>query len=635
MLTMRHMRHTLADGMARLQDPQPESLTARGLRAEKPGANPLGLFPLLALTSALGMLLVSLSYDMSKYGDLALESLFLPGLLLIYAPVLVRLITPSPSRIERICLLCTVGICFFLVQLMVSPLYFSPYDASLHWITSESILTTQHLFGVNSQLPVSPYFPGLEIVTNALSTAGGLSEFQAGTVVIAAARLLMVLALYLFYEQVTFSSRMAGIAVMIYMTNPHFLFFDAIFSYETLALPIATFMLYILARYDAMHSHTGHRWMLIAAWLALASLTITHHMTDYVFVGFLVLWTIVSLCQRSGRRLRGALAAFALSGLLLSIAYALLMPGNPVLHYLSSYFSTAFSELGHIVTGSNTARQLFTTQGASPSPPWDRLLMLGSVALATLGLPFGLVSLWKQYRHSVLAITLGIFSLAYPVTQVFRFSNYGSEITDRSAAFLFLPLAYVLALFITHFWSTQRLNCRAIALISCALSVMLLGGTLLEIGPAYSSLPGPYKVIADARSIEPIGIQAAQWSLTHLGPDNRVATDRINQTLFATFGEQRIVTEQEDNVNISPIFFSSQLDQQSIATLRTAGIRYLVVDLRLSTSLPLFGFYFESDEPGAFHLTRPISREALTKFSATPQLNLLFNDGSIMIYEVS
>jgi len=637
--------------MTRLQDPQPEDFSACGLRAVKPGARAFGLFPLLALVSALGVLLVSLSYDLSQYGSLALEGLFLPGLLLIYVPCLARLLSPAPLRLERICLLCLVGMCFFLVQLMTSPLYIAPYDAMLHWITADTVLQTQHLFGVNSLLPVSPFYPGLEIVTNALSTMGGLDTFSAGSVVIAAARLLMILTLYLFYEQVTMSSRMAGIATMIYMTNPHFLFFDAIFSYETLALPIATFLLSILARYESMENNK-YRWMLVVAWLALVSLTITHHMTDYVFVGFLALWTVVSLVVRTraraswtsprpypamgeaAPRMRGILTAFAFSGLLFSVGYAFLLAGNPVWKYLSSYFSTALGELEHILFGSGTARQLFSAEGVPPAPLWDRLLMLGSLALATLGLPLGLVSLWKQYRHSVLAVTLGIVALAYPVTQAFRFSNYGSEITDRSAAFLFLPIGYVLALFITHYWPTRRLNRRATALISCALSIMLLGGALLETGPAYSGLPGPYQVIAGGRSIEPIGISAAQWSLIHLGSDNRVATDRINQTLFATFGKQRIVSDQEDNVNIAPIFFSSQLDQETIATLRTAGIRYLIVDLRLSTSLPLLGFYYESDEPGAFHLASPISREALTKFSAMPQVNQVFDDGSIVIYDV-
>jgi hypothetical protein len=597
----------------------------------KSDASPLGLFPLLALTSALGVLLVSISYDLSRYGNLALESLFLPGLLVIYVPPLVRLLSAVPGRIERLCLLCLVGMCFFHVQLMVSPLYISSYDALLHWITADTIQSTQHLYGANSLLAVSPYYPGLEIVTNALSSISGFSTFTAGVAVIAASRLLMVLVLFLFYEQVTISSRVAGIATMIYMTNPHFLFFDAIFSYETLALPLATFMLYMLARYSTLSERRGYRWMLAFAWLALAALTVTHHMTDYVFVGLLVFWTIVSSFQASGRHMRGVLAVFALSGLALALAYAFLLPGNPVWEYLSSYFATAFSELEHILAGTDTARQLFASPGAQASPIWDRLLMLGSVALATLGLPFGLLGLWKYHRRNVLAVTLGIVSLAYPVTQVFRFSSYGAEITDRSAAFLFIAIAYVLAVFVTQ----KRHNRRTTALVACALPVMLLGGVLLEIGPAYSGLPGPYMVIADGRSIEPTSIEAARWSLSHLGTGNRIATDRINQTLFGTFGQQYIVTQPEDGVNISLIFDAPSLDQQTIVLLQKANIRYLVVDLRLSTSLPLLGYYYESDEPGAFHLTSPISREALTKFSNVPQIDQIFDDGSIIIYDVS
>jgi hypothetical protein len=605
--------------------------------------SPLGFFPILSLVSALGVLLVSISFDMSRFGDLALESLFLPGLLLIYVPCLVRLTSPATLRLECICLLCLIGICFFLVQFMVSPTYNSSYDAMLHWITSDTILRTGHLFGVNSLLPVSPYYPGLEIVTNALSSISGLNVFQAGTLVIAVARLLMILSLYMFYEHLTKSSRVAGIAVMIYMTNPHFLYFDAIFGYETLALPIATFILYTLVRHcHAERSEaslcSNHYRLISIAWLALVALTITHHMTDYVFDAFLAFWTMVSLFRISGGRVRipGKLAALALSGILLSAGYAFLMPGNPVWGYLSSYFTTAFSELQRIVTGAGTSRQLFTSHGgAPPAPVWDRLLMLGSVAFIMLGLPFGLLTLWKQHRQDVLAITLGLATLAYPVTQMFRLTNYGADIADRAAAFLFIPIAYVLAIFITGYRPIQGRGRGITALIICAMAVMLLGGTLLESGPAYSSLPGPYTVIADGRSVEPIGIQAAQWSLSHLGPDNRVATDRINQVLFGTFGEQRSVSEQEDNVNIAPIFLSPHLDPQAIELLRKARIRYIVVDLRLSTSFPLLGFYFEPDEPGAFDLDSPISSDDLTKFSNVPQINQIFDDGSIIIYDVS
>ncbi len=62
-------------------------------------------------------------------------------------------------------------------------------------------------------------------------------------------------------------------------------------------------------------------------------------------------------------------------------------------------------------------------------------------------------------------------------------------------------------------------------------------------------------------------------------------------------------------------------------------MRYLVVDRRLSTALPLVGFYFEENEPDAYHLTSPISREALTKFNAISQINRVFDSGNIVIYD--
>src|SRR6266516_5261855 len=623
----------ISTGLVRLKNPQPEGLSTRGLKVVKPQAT-LGLLPILILINASGLLFISFSYYISilRYGELAFEVFFLFGLLLMLVPNLLRLISSRSSQLERLCLLCVLGISLYLIQFMVSPLHFSSYDEFLHGRTADEILRTGHLFSENPMLTASPYYPGLEIVTHALSATSGLSTFQSALLVISAARLLMILSLFLFYEQITGSSRMAGIATIIYMTNPHFLSFDTTFSYETMALPLAIFMLYILARFETLRK--DNRWVLFTAWIVLVAVTLTHHMTDYVFDGLLIFWTMISLLQPSASTMRRNLAATALFGVLLSLTYAFLLKGNPVWGYLSSYFDTAFNELGHIIAGTSTARPLFTSHGVASAPPWDRLLMMASVAIIAFGIPFGLLSLWQQHRHDALAVTLGIVALLYPITQVFRVTSFGSEITDRSAAFLFLPIAYVLTIFITHFWPTRRLSWRVISLVTTAISVALIGGVLIASGPAYSNLPGPYVVEADGRSIEAEDIQAAAWSLSHLGPGNRVGTDRDTQTVFSTFGDQRIVNELEDNVNIASVFYSSQLGSYEEAILREARLRYLVVDLRLSTSLPLLGFYYETDEPGALNLTSPISRESLTKFGAIPKINRVFDSGNIVIYDV-
>jgi hypothetical protein len=441
----------------------------------------------------------------------------------------------------------------------------------------------------------------------------------------------MVLSLFMLYEQITRSSRMASIATMIYMLNPHFLIFDAVFSYESLALPLAACMLFILARFET--ADKGYRWVKFTAFGVLMAVTITHHMTDYFLDGFLILWAAVTLFRASLHSMRINLIAIALFGVLLSLSYAFLFQGNPVRDYLSQYFGITFHELEHIIAGISTPRKLFVS-GTSHAPIWDELLMLSSVGLVSFGLPFGLLILWQHYRRHTLAVTLGIASLLYPLSQAFRFTNFGAEITDRAAAFLFLPVAFLLTLFIAHFWPTRMRSWRVTSLITCALTIVFLGGVLIESGPSWSSFTGPYLVGADSRSITPEGIQTASWALSFLGPDNQVGADRVNQFLMLAYGDQRIVASTNTGVDISSVFFSPRFGPQEAATLRQAHIRYLVVDLRLSTSVPFYGFYFDDGEPGAFAYVRPISRADLTKFKAVPQLNRIYDSGDIVIYEV-
>ena len=628
------MRNVISAGLARLEDPQPEGFSTRGLQSLQVGTNARGLFAVLALTNALGLLTISVSYYLSilGYGNGMLELLFFLGLLAIFVPNLVRLLSATPSRLERMCLLCCLGMSLYLARFMASPLRFSEYDEFLNWRTADTILRTGHLFTVNPMLPVSSYYPGLQVVTNAVSTISGLDTFHAGAVVVSVARILMLLSLFLLYEQLTRSSRMAGIATTIYMLNPHFLFFDSIFSYESMALPLALFMFYIVVRYHNQTTYKNFRWAIFAACFVLLAVTVTHHMTDYVFDVLLLLWAVLSLFSSSSRHMRRKLVAIALFGISLSLTYVFIIPGNPVWQYLSSYFGSALIELSRIIGGSSTARPLFSSRTGGQIPVWDRLLMTSSVAIIALSLPFGLLSLWKQHRHNVLSIMLGIVAFAYPITQVFRFTNFGSDITDRSSAFLFLSIAYVLTLLITQFWPTRNLKWKATAIMTFALTIVFLGGVILDSGPGWRVLPGPYQVIADERSVEPEGIEAAIWSYNYLGPEKRIVADRINQILMLTYGYQYIVTNQSDHIDFAPVFFSSQFNSEDMAILRSGRVSYLVVDLRLSTGIPTQGFYYENFEPGAYHRTSPISNVALTKFNVAPQLNRLFDSGNIVIY---
>lgn len=625
------LQRAITELLTRVRDPKPEESRTSAQDAGDFLTITWGWLPFLALFSTLGLLSVAYAYTSARLGATGADIFFWLGILLIFVPSAVRLISPAASRFERVGLLCVVTICFYLVYVLGRPFSFSGYDSLLHLRTADNVARSGHLFSVNSLLPASPFYPGLEIATNALSRLSGLSTFDSGTIVVGVAYLVLTLTLFLLYERVTKSARIAGIATILYMTNPHFLFFDTQFSYESLALPLATLVLFALVRQETLGNE--RRWMTLAAWIALGAVVVTHHMTSYIFDGLFILWTIVFVFQRPARAFRSNLSKTALLGACMTLGW-IGLKGNPVVGYLSSYFRSALDELGGILTGTSSTRQFFVDYSGQAAPLWERYMALASVALITLCLPLGLLCLWQRYRYSALAWTFGIASLFYPASQVFRFTNLGSAITDRAAAFLFIPIACILAIFIAQFWPTRQLSKKQTALITVAVSVVFLGGAVLGSGPPWELLPGPYLVAADARSIEPEGIQAAFWAGSYLGPDNRIGTDRINALLMNAFGNQFIVNSLADNINVTPVFFSPSLGPIEVSILQHAGVQYLVVDRRLSTGLPALGFYFEPDEPGAFQHTNRISLLALTKFNTVPQIDRVFDSGDLVIYDV-
>jgi hypothetical protein len=609
----------------------------------------------LTLSSALALFSIALAFIHSRQTGTNLVESFFPAIGLIFALPTWRLLAPTPSRSERIYLLCLVGMACYLVKVLGNPLHFMYYDEFLHWRTADDILTTHHLFHRNALLPVSPFYPGLEILTNALSSVSGWDTFAAGILVIAVARLVLILALFLLHERMLKSSRVASLAVLLYMVNPHFLLFDAQYSYESLALSFVALLLVLMEPYQELVMRMRHlqllparvlfvktqrgllegdqRLMTIGAGLVIVALTFTHHATHFLFVLFLVVWTIVYIAMR----LPASRRAYLIQITMFAICFALFSTvriGNPVAAYLSNFVGNALQELGNIASGSGMVRPLFVSYSGPPTPLWERVFTILSVLLIMCSFPFGLLSVLRRHRLNTLAVACSLLALCYPLSQIFRFTNAGSQLTDRLAAFLFIPIAMLLAVFVTQFFPVSTLSLLRRSLLTGMMTFVFLGGIILGSGSNFALLPGPYEVIADSRSLEPQGMEAAQWAAVHLHNGGSVATDRINQILMGTYGNQQIATSITTKIDLSPVFLSVQLGAKEMALLQRTHIHYLVVDLRLSAALPLLGFYYEQSERNAFQHIVPVSIVALTKFHHFPNIGRIFDSGDIIIYDV-
>lgn len=615
----------------RVQDIELEEEHLLNLKTIKSHGRIFGWLPILTLTSSLGILLTAFAYSFSIYMGVDEENFLWLGLLVIFVPPFIRLISPIASRIERIYLLCVVDLSIYLVKVILSPNQFSFFDEYLHWRTVDDIIRSGHLFSLNPLLPVSSLYPALEIITSSFSALSGLNTFTSALIVIGVTRILIILSLFMLFEQITKSSRVAAIATMLYMCSPNFFVFDSLFIYESLAMPLGAFMLFLLARMETV-GRRG-RWLLLAAWLTLGVLVTAHHVSEFFFVGLLILWAILHKFPHIVPMFKSHLAKTALLGILFSVAWVVFV-ATPVIGYLFAPIHQALIGFENVITGASSTRAPFIDYSGHPTPVWQRLVMLVSLIIVTIGVPFGLICIWHRYRHKSLALMLGLVSLLYPLSQVLRLINSGADLTYRAAPLLFIPVSFVLAILITQVWPTRLLKWKQSILITFVVSLVFLGGALLGNGPSWILMPGSYVVEDDARTINPESIQAAIWTLWKLGPNNRIATDRSNKILMGTYGDQRIVSYTVDQIDVSPVFYSTHFYQGEESLLQNAQVQYLVVDLRMSTGLPYVGIYFEEIEPEAYQITTPISKQALVKFNTVSQINREFDSGNIVIYDV-
>lgn len=615
--------------------------------------------PEIILFNALGLLLISWGNVRSRSGADG-QILFWAGLLLILFPAAWRLFQHQVGRKERVVLLALLSLSLYLVKMLHSPLLFTFHDELVHWRTAQDIQISGHLFQPNPLIPTSPLFPGLEIATAAIASISGLSTFAAGVLIIALGKVLLVLALFLFFEKISASSYLAGLVVMFYTANPSFLYFDAQFSYESLALPLAAFILLLVVRDARSQPAAGQSAVTL---LAVLALTVTHHLTAYALVLLLVFFVLIpplhslfhSLYPRLHSRFRDPVekwikknpgpgaypvpspaqsspAVHRPSVLLLALCTFtwLLSVASFTLSYITPYMSGAFLELLELIVGEGAGRALFHTFSGQAAPVYEMILGSASVLVVLTASALGLLRVCRQ-RFNHLALALSFCATAYPLSLIFRLTYWGSEASSRASAHLFIAVAFVLAV-------AAGTSCRPLTrlrtVILSSLFCLVFMGQVIVGWPLWARLPGPYLVSADMRSIDGEGLAAAEWAQTVLGAGQRFSSDRVNTLLLGTCGRQHAVTVINDGVLVAPVFFAAGFGAPEKDILSAAQVEYLLVDSRLSSSLPMTEVYFERGEPGGYRHRSPIDPAALAKFDAVPAVSRIYDSGAIRIYDL-
>jgi hypothetical protein len=625
-----------------------------GLSAQTVHNVGLGLFPLFCLTNSLAFLVLAASNTISRDGSEFAPALLWLGILIIFAPTAMRLISTGASRRERIGLVLLLGCSLYMVKVMHSPLDFTFHDEFLHWRTTNNIISSTHLFTENSILPVSALYPGLEIIAAAVSNLTGLSVVDSGVISLGLARAAFMLALFLFYERIGGSARLGGVAALLYTCNSNFIFFDSQFSYETLSLPIATTVLYAIASRDDGYEQNFLSKLMLALPLILF-VAITHHLTGYVMGIFILLWTVLSFVRKPSRWAWFPLAVFTAVILGAVLLWNSLI-GETTSSYLLPVFIGGIKEALDVVFGGG-GRQLFQSSTGSSSPVWERVAGIASVLGIISVLPIGILQIlwspfrnrplarqmfilpsttlqaWQRYRNNAAALALALMVLIHPIMQVFRLTSAGWEIANRSSEFLFWAIAFVLAVAALRVSSLRIPKALWMTGFTVWACILFVGGAISG-WPPWGRQPGSYMVSADTRSIEPEGIQAAKWVGQHLPAESRMTADRINTLLMSVYGHQRTITHLADDLYLASVFFTTHFGPTEVRLIKEGRARYLVADLRLNEQLPMVGVYFEGGEPRASDSLVTMDLKGLTKFDYVDKISRLYDGGDIRIYDL-
>jgi len=618
-------------------DPDPARESPAG---EQIGATRLAVS---AFMLALGLMIVAWADALARAGHTgASYPLLWLGLVTMFAPAVAHA-WRGCGRTESLLLVVLLGTALYMVKVLDTPLHFTFHDEFSTLRATQDIQRYGQPFHHDPLITIHPYFPGLQLVTDALATVTGMSLFLSAMVLIGVMRVVMMVALFLLFERAA-STRVAALGAVLYAANPNFVFFDAQWAYESFSLPLALAAVALAARapwsqWDTrireVRGRTSWRAFLITL-LVVLTVLVSHPITSYALILFLLVWAAIDTVMARRAKITASpelwllgLVALALTGVWTAVF------GTTAGRYFAPLLSKATSAGLNLLLGESAPKQLFHAAGVPVTPLIERLIGFASVGLALLVLPLGLIALRRHLTP--LRATLALAAVLYVPTLPLRLTQAGTEISNRASEFVYVGIAFLAAIVLTADWRwrprrSRRTRLGAAAIAIGAATVAFMGG--IVIGWArYSRIPGPYLVVADERSVDPEGIAAARWTAGHLGTQNRILVDRPNGLLMGSLGDQDPQTGALLGRPLPTVLLGPEFTPTTYYVLAGDRLSYVVVDTRLADALPLVGVYVENDEPDAYAHTRPPTVAGLLKFNGICPIGRVFDSGNISIFD--
>ena len=158
---------------------------------------------LAVLTSLLGLFVQVVGYSRGWAGDESVAIvLWYVGMVVVVAPFAALLLVPGRTAHQRLGASLAMTLIVYASWLLSNPLVSTRFDENLHVTTLVDLVENAEFFQLNSMLPVSPHFPGLELATAGVHWLTGLPLFACQVLVVAAARITFAASLFLLASRI-------------------------------------------------------------------------------------------------------------------------------------------------------------------------------------------------------------------------------------------------------------------------------------------------------------------------------------------------------------------------------------------------------------------------------------------------
>ncbi|MEM9950246.1 MAG: hypothetical protein AAF846_01490 [Chloroflexota bacterium] len=629
------------------------------------------IVPLTCLVMAIAYFMMMLSFNASRmeiWGQ-ADNILYWVGMVGMYLPVLLILLFGKPNKREIIILIVLLGLLLYMTKIAYSPAALRFVDEQQQWRSAFNAFDANSLFLPNPILEISPFYPGLQNGVISIAGAAHVPVDVAGMIFIGVVRVMLTLALFLIYDEVTNDAQVAGLASLVYMTNPGYLVFNSYLVYQSLALPAIAVTIAAMMRWSTAPLNYRPGLMFVAITSILVTI-MTHHVSSYMLILYLVAFTAVMWVLRNaeqikwlntfihwiGRifigwkkedeleitRTRDGDIYMWLTGLtLVTILMWSIFVAVLTINYLAPQFTGIINEFRIFLEpelASELAEETIIRYDENGEilefetlalPLHETVIGIGTIVVTVFGVLIGVRQALRRWNLQADLFALVVVAGGFYFFVALRFvSQRGGELLSRTWAFTYIAMALFLTMLILAIWQRQRLKWLlrpAVIVVFC----LFMGGNI-AIGwpPFWGRLPGPYQPGAFDRSIDHVALETTYWVRDNMPRNSKFAADFAMHHMLGGYSVQSPV------YGIYDLFVTPLIGQYQQAVADIAQVDYILVDMRITTGISPVNFYYAPWEYGVYPVGEPIQEQWLTKFEGIPEYDRIYDNGLYIIYDI-